>query len=216
MEKEILDLQRKDMVIQQILNRGINDARVLRAFETVPRHLFVPKDQKKFAYGDFPLPIGEEQTISQPYMVALMTKALKTEEGMSVLEIGTGSGYQTAILANLGLKVYSIERFSNLAKKADELCNSSGYEVNIRVGDGTLGWEDNAPYDRIIVTAGSLDIPKPLIDQLKIGGILVIPLGLRFHQVLTVVCKISQDKIETKELCGCVFVPLVGDYGYKE
>jgi len=216
MEKESHNPQQRDMVIQQIISRGIDDAKLLRVFEAVPRHLFVPKEQEKFAYGDFPLPIGEGQTISQPYMVALMTEALKAKEGMSVLEVGTGSGYQAAILAYLGLKVYSIERFSDLAEKANKVCSSLGYEINIRVGDGTLGWADNAPYDRIIVTAGSFDTPKPLIDQLKIGGVMVIPLGSRLHQTLTVVRKIAKDKIETEELCGCIFVPLVGKYGHKE
>lgn len=207
---------REEMVMNQIVARGIKDARVIKAFLKVPRHKFVSEKDILEAYDDHPLPIGEGQTISQPYMVALMSECLKLKGGEKVLEIGTGSGYQAAILAELANEVYSIERFPSLAERAKLILESLGYEnVRIKVGDGTLGWEEFSPYDGIIVTACSPEIPPPLITQLKDKGRLVIPLGESFSQVLTVVEKFK-DKLKKEEICGCVFVPLIGRYGYKE
>jgi len=187
---------REEMVSRQILNRGIDDSSLLEAFRNVPRHLFVPEDQRKFAYNDCPLPIGWEQTISQPYMVALMTLHLSLSQGTSVLEVGTGSGYQAAILAFLGARVYTIERFHLLVKGAKGVLDSLGMEIQIREGDGTLGWPEHAPYERIIVTAGTSKIPPLLIEQLKVGGKMVIPLGQRFRQELTVIEKVSSNEIK--------------------
>ena len=212
--KDTFTALRKEMVSRQILGRGIDDSSILEAFQNVPRHLFVPDQQKKFAYSDCPLPIGWEQTISQPYMVALMTLHLGVSEKLSVLEVGTGSGYQAAILSFLGACVYTMERFPFLVKGAKRVLDSLGMEVRIREGDGTLGWPQHAPYERIIVTAGTSKIPPLLIEQLKVGGKMVIPLGQRFHQELTVVEKVSGAEIKEERVCGCIFVPLVGEYGW--
>lgn len=205
---------RSEMVSRQIFSRGITDPKILEAFKSVARHIFVPDSQKSFAYNDCPLPIGNDQTISQPFIVALMTKTLDVKAGMRVLEIGTGSGYQAAILGFLGAKVYSVERIEPLAKKAQELFSLIGYKIAVKIGDGTLGWPENSPYDRIIVTAAAPEIPEALITQLKIEGRLVIPLGERFTQDLVVVCKISQSEVKKESICGCRFVPLVGEYGW--
>lgn len=205
---------RDEMVKNQIISRGIKDERVIFAFLKVPRHKFVPEKNILEAYDDHPLPIGEGQTISQPYIVALMTECLGLKGDEKVLEIGTGSGYQTAILAELAHEVYSIERISSLAEKAKLILEELGYKnIKIKIGDGTLGWEEFSPYDGIIVTAGSPEIPPPLLNQLNDGGRLVIPLGDSFSQVLTVVEK-NKDKIKKEEICGCIFVPLVGKYGW--
>lgn len=208
---------REEMVFEQILKRGIYDKEILEAFKTVPRHLFVPPQQRKLSYSDCPLLIGSGQTISQPYIVALMTKSLGIKPGMSVLEVGTGSGYQTAILAFLGAKVYSIERIAFLAKEARRVLDSLGYrEVQTEVGDGTLGWKEYAPYDRIIVTAASTRLPDALMEQVKISGKIIIPLGDKFHQDLTVISKINENKVKKENICGCVFVPLIGKNGWNE
>ena len=212
--EDIFTALREEMVSRQILSRGIDDGRILEAFRNIPRHLFVPDVQKEFAYSDSPLPIGWEQTISQPYIVALMTLHLGVSQETSVLEVGTGSGYQAAILSFLGAQVYTIERFPFLAKEAKRVLDSLGMEVRIREGDGTLGWPEHAPYERIIVTAGTFKIPPLLIEQLKVGGKMVIPLGQRFHQELTVVEKVSGAEIKEERICGCIFVPLVGEYGW--
>jgi len=207
---------RERMVSEQIYRRGISDKEILDVFKTVPRHCFVPEAQISSAYGDYPLPIGCGQTISQPYIVALMTKELEISPGMKVLEVGTGSGYQTAILSALGARVYSLERIPELADRAKELLSSLGFEATIKVGDGTLGWPEHAPYERIIVTAAAGSMPKPLIDQLAIGGRLVLPLGGGFSQELTVLNKVSEEQIREERICSCVFVPLIGRYGFKE
>lgn len=209
------DAMRNAMVEEQLIVRGISDKRVLDAFKIVPRHEFVPKDFLQSSYNDYPLPIGDNQTISQPYMVALMTECLRLKGGERVLEVGTGSGYQAAILAELVKEVYSVERFEGLADMARGAFNSLGYRnIKIKVGDGTLGWEENAPYDGIIVTAGAPGIPESLVKQLKDGGRLVIPIGGgTFGQVLTVVEKIGKS-IRTSEICGCMFVPLIGKEGW--
>lgn len=206
---------RERMVEEQLMPRGIKDQRVLDAFRKVERHKFIPESLKGSSYADFPVPIGEGQTISQPYIVALMTECLSLTGQEKILEIGTGSGYQAAILAELTKEVYSIERFEGLAKKAQDILNKLGYtNINIKVGDGTLGWPEAAPFDRIIITAASPRIPLPLIEQLKEDGKLILPLGESFGQVLTLAEK-KKGKLESIEICGCVFVPLVGKYGWK-
>lgn len=207
---------REKMVHDQIFNRGITDREILEVFKSVYRHLFVPEGKESFAYEDYPVSIGEGQTISQPYIVALMTKSLDVKRGMKVLEIGTGSGYQAAILCCLGLLVYSVERIFLLAQRAKDTLDSLGYKVKIKIGDGTLGWQECAPYDRIIVTAASACLSPCLEEQLKVGGKMVLPLGDNLHQELTVIEKISEDKIKQRKVCGCIFVPLIGKYGYKE
>jgi protein-L-isoaspartate(D-aspartate) O-methyltransferase len=205
---------RLKMVDEQIAARGIKDRRVLSAMGRVPRHLFVEEALRDSAYGDHALPIGEQQTISQPYMVALMTETLALKGHERVLEIGTGSGYQTAVLAELAAQVYSIERIDSLAAKARRLLASLGYRnVQIKVYDGTYGWKEEAPFDAILVTAGSPEIPIPLTEQLKEGGRMVIPVGERTTQVLKKVTKTSAG-IEVTALTGCVFVPLIGGHGW--
>ncbi len=206
---------RKRMVEEQLLPRGIKDKRVLEAFYKVERHKFIPENIRTSAYADFPVPIGEGQTISQPYMVALMTECLDLKGEEKVLEIGTGSGYQTAILAELAKEIYSIERFESLGKRAEILLRQMEYiNIKIKVDDGTLGWEEFAPFDRIIVTAASPNIPLPLIEQLKENGKLILPLGESYSQILTLIEK-KKDVLNSTNICGCVFVPLVGRYGWK-
>ncbi len=207
---------REEMVARQLAPRRIRDGRVLAAFREVPRHLFAPGASPAEAYADHPLPIGEGQTISQPYMVALMTQCLELTGPEKVLEIGTGSGYQAAILSRLASGVYTVERIASLAERTGELFRRLGYDnISIRVGDGTLGWPEFAPYDAIIVTAGSPGVPPPLVEQLGEGGKLVIPAGSGFSQRLLVLERRGEKIIERDE-GGCVFVPLVGEYGWKE
>ncbi|MBI4847143.1 MAG: protein-L-isoaspartate(D-aspartate) O-methyltransferase [Nitrospirae bacterium] len=202
------------MVEAQLRARGIKDERVLSAMEEIPRHLFVSEDLKEMAYDDRPLPIGEDQTISQPYMVALMTELLRLKGDEKVLEIGTGSGYQTALLSRLASRVFSVERIAALALKAEKALDELHCgNVKISVSDGTLGLPGEAPYDGIIVTAGAPEIPQAYIGQLKTGGRLVIPVGSRYSQVLQLVQKTSSGIIVT-ESTGCVFVPLLGKEGW--
>jgi protein-L-isoaspartate(D-aspartate) O-methyltransferase len=206
---------RLKMVEEQIVSRGIKDAKLIAAMKKIPRHLFVEEALQIQAYSDHPLPIGEKQTISQPYMVALMTEALLLSGKEKVLEIGTGSGYQTAILAELSEKVFSIERIRSLAIRARKLLYELGYfNVEIKIFDGTFGWIEERPFDAIIVTAGSPDIPQPLIDQLAIGGRLVIPVGDAFVQDLFRVTK-AEEGIKKEDLGGCRFVKLIGKYGWE-
>lgn len=206
---------RQEMVEEQLIPRGIKNKAVLGAFLKVERHLFMPEDVRDSAYGDFPVPIGEGQTISQPYIVALMTECLGLTGKEKVLEIGTGSGYQSAILAELAKEVCSVERFASLAGRAEKLLGGLGYNnIRIKTGDGTLGWPEEGPFDRIIVTAAAPAVPEPLIAQLKDGGKLVLPLGESFSQTLTVLEK-KNNKAEATDVCGCVFVPLVGKYGWE-
>ncbi len=204
------------MLKKQLLGRGIHDRNVIRAFSNIPRELFVPEDYKKFAYEDRPLPIGFGQTISQPYIAALMTEALHINKGDKVLEIGTGSGYQSAVLSYLGAKVYSIERVNELAGRAKDSLKALKLEAEVNIGDGTLGWDEYAPYDRITVTAASENVPLPLLDQLKNGGDIIAPIGTRWRQELTLIHKIGKSNVQKTSVCGCVFVPLIGKYGYKE
>jgi len=207
---------RRKMVEEQIIARGIKDKKVISAFLKVPREEFVPEDLKKYAYIDSPLSIGEGQTISQPYIVALMTEALKLKGGEKVLEIGTGSGYQSAILAEIGCEVYSVERIKSLAKKAENILRKLGYNVKIKIGDGTLGWEEYSPYDRIIVTAAGPKIPDTLLFQLSENeGRLIMPVGDRFFQDLILVIKRGKE-IEKINLGGCQFVPLIGKEGWEK
>ena len=204
------------MVSTALIPRGISDRRVLNAFRKVPRSVFVPKDLFEQAYADCPLSIGEGQTISQPYMAALMTECLRLSGTEKVLEIGTGSGYQTAILAELAKEVYSVERFETLAERAGHTLKKLGYtNCRIKTGDGTLGWEEFAPFDAIIVTAAAPEIPASLFDQLAEGGRLVIPVGDSFSQVLRVVEKRNARACQV-DVCGCVFVPLLGKEGWRK
>ncbi|MFC1645645.1 protein-L-isoaspartate(D-aspartate) O-methyltransferase [Candidatus Omnitrophota bacterium] len=209
------DSLRQEMVDKQLIPRGISDKKVIEVFKITPRHKFVPREFQKSSYGDFPLPIGENQTISQPYIVALMTQALEVKDIDKVLEIGTGSGYQTAILASLAKKVYSIERKEALAKNAERLLSELGYKnITIKIGDGTLGLEEFAPYDKIIVTAAAPSLPNALITQLSVEGKIVIPVSAGLGQMLTLFTR-EKDSLKRKELSGCTFVPLVGKNGYK-
>lgn len=209
------DKARQRMVEEQIIVRGIRDPRVIEAMRKVPRHLFVEEALWDRAYGDHALPIGEKQTISQPYMVARMTAALDLTGAEKVLEIGTGSGYQTAILAELAARVCSIERVRSLFEKARASLNRLRYSnVAFKLFDGTYGWPEEAPFDAIIVTAGAPDIPWSLVDQLKPGGRLVIPVGDRASQMLKKIVK-SPDGLAATHLTGCVFVPLVGAFGWR-
>jgi len=204
----------EEMVTQQIMRRGVVTPRVIEAFRKVPRHLFVPEEFWSHSYNDHPLPIGEGQTISQPYMVALMTDLLDLKEDEKALEIGTGSGYQAAILAELAKEVYTIERHKVLAERAEKLLKDLNYpNVKVLVGDGTKGWKEFSPYQKIIVTASAPDVPEPLFEQLDETGKLVIPIGGRWSQDLILIEK-RKGKMIKRSICGCVFVPLIGEYGY--
>jgi protein-L-isoaspartate(D-aspartate) O-methyltransferase len=210
--------QRKKMVDSQIRSRGVRDERVLRAMEKIPRHLFIDEGLIDQAYNDNPLPIGEKQTISQPYIVALMTEALELKGRDKVLELGTGSGYEAAILAELADRVFTIERIASLAQKARKLLESLNYyNVVIRVGDGTYGWREESPFDAIAVSAGSPSIPRMLVEQLAIGGRLVIPVGSRYSQSLIKLTRLSEnpDDVKKEDLGGCRFVNLIGEHGWK-
>jgi protein-L-isoaspartate(D-aspartate) O-methyltransferase len=203
---------RRAMIREDIAGRGVSSPAVLRAMGAVPRHLFVPRLLRSRAYRDFPLPIGEGQTISQPYVVALMTEALGLKGEERVLEIGTGSGYQAAVLAEIVAEVYSIEIIPSLAERSRRTLKENGYgKVQVRNGDGYFGWPGKAPFDVIIITAAANHIPPPLLDQLKVGGRLILPLGRTTHtQTLTLVTK-EKEKFVVDQLGGVRFVPMVGD-----
>lgn len=206
---------RDSMVETQLIPRGIKDRRVLDAMRKAPRHLFVPEFIRHSAYDDMALPIGDDQTISQPYMVAVMTELLELKGFEKALEVGAGSGYQSAILAELAKEVYTIERISALADMARKRLMDIGYEnVYIIVGDGTKGLEEKAPFDRIIITAAAPDIPLPLINQLTEGGIIVAPVGERFSQIL-IKGKKDRGVLVREYHTPCKFVPLIGEYGWK-
>ncbi len=206
---------RSKMVDDQVVARGIKDQRVIAAMRKVPRHLFVEEALQGQAYSDHPLPIGDKQTISQPYMVALMTEALALTGKEKVLEIGTGSGYQAAILAECAAKVFSIERIRSLAIRARKLLLDLGYfNVEIKFTDGTVGWNDESPFDAIMVTAGAPDIPQPLVDQLKVGGRMAIPVGDANIQDLIRITK-TEDGIKKEDFGGCRFVKLIGKHGWE-
>jgi protein-L-isoaspartate(D-aspartate) O-methyltransferase len=204
------------MVHLQLEQRGIRDPRVLEAMARVPRHRFVDTALRSRAYDDHALPIGAGQTISQPYMVALMTEALKLAGDEKILEIGTGSGYQTAVLAEFTPRLFSIERNAELARAAAARLTELGYSnVILKTGDGSLGWPEHAPFDRIVVTAGAPDLPPPLFDQLAEGGLLVIPIGDRESQQLEVVTK-DRGRALSRRLIECAFVPLLGKEGWSK
>ncbi len=208
------DKARLKMVEEQIVARGITDARVLEAMRKVPRHLFLEEALSDRAYEDSALPIGEKQTISQPYIVALMTQALALRAADRVLEIGTGSGYQTAILAELAARVYSIERVKSLALQTRERLDRLGYRnVAVRNGDGTYGWGEAAPFDAVLVAAGSPSIPSMLVEQLREGGRLVIPVGDRNTQVLQLGVK-QRGQLVLSCLTDCTFVPFIGAFAW--
>lgn len=209
--------KREKMVKEQIIARGVENERVIKAMLDIPRHLFVPEDKRNEAYNDYPLPIGYGQTISQPYMVAVMTEYLEPCLDDVVLEIGTGSGYQTAILAYLVKKVFTIERECELLEKAKEILGRLGFDnIKYKCDDGTKGWMDYAPYDKIIVTAAAPYIPPPLIEQLRPGGIIVIPVGSKWIQDLVVAKKGKNGKLKIEKKFECAFVPLIGKYGFED
>ena len=218
MEKEPIKYvrQREEMVRNQIEARGIKSPRVLAAFRQVPRHLFVSEALRDQAYGDYPLPIGEQQTISQPFIVAEMTQALDLCEDDRVLEIGTGSGYQAAILAQIVYRVYTIERIHSLYLQTRNLFDKLHYHnIVMKYADGTKGWQDESPFDGIIVTAGAPQIPDVLIDQLGAGGRLVVPVGNQHTQELIKLFRDDRNILQTN-LGGCRFVKLIGKHGWKE
>lgn len=208
--------ERHGMVEEQLISRDITDPRVLHAMETVPRHRFVPAGWEDEAYAtDGPLPIGQGQTISQPYIVALMTQALELKPADRVLEIGTGSGYQTAVLAELARQVYTVEKYESLLSEAQNILESLGYDnVISKVRNGTEGWPRHAPYNAIVVTAGAPKIPDPLLNQLQPGGRMVIPVG---DQTVQEMLKVTRhiDEIQVEKLGGCRFVSLCGKYGWQ-
>jgi protein-L-isoaspartate(D-aspartate) O-methyltransferase len=207
---------RERMVQEQLVSRGINDPRVLRAMAKVPRHLLLEKELWDDAYEDHPLPIGANQTISQPYMVALMAQALGLTGIERVLEVGTGSGYLAAVLSELGAEVFSVEMVPALALKARALLNGLGYRnVSVLVGDGTLGWEEHAPYDAVVISAAAPCIPRPLIEQLRVPGYLVFPMGEKELQTLVRIRK-DREGIREEYLGECRFVRLTGKYGWED
>ena len=211
-------VRRDQMVTKQLAARGIRDERVLEAMRRVPRHLFVAEHLVQRAYGDHAMPLGRTgQTISQPYVVARMSELLEVEAEHSVLEIGTGSGYQTAILAHLARRVYSLERVDELTREAIGRMRELGLDnVKVQTFDGTVGWSEFAPFDRILVTAGAPRVPKPLLDQLAAGGRLVIPEGSRIDQRLMVYAKDERGEVERFAGEAVVFVPRVGRHGWQE
>jgi len=207
---------RNMMVETQLVSRGIRDGRVLAAMRRVPRHLFVGPAAQERAYDDMAVPIGEGQTISQPYMVAVMTELLELTGDEKILEIGTGSGYQAAVLAELAGEVFTVERLPSLAQEARLRFRDLSYlNVHLRIGDGTLGWPEEAPFDRIIITASAPEIPHPLIGQLSQSGILVVPVGDRFSQQLLKLMK-TPSGITKEYHTPCVFVPLIGAHGWPD
>ena len=202
--------KRWQMVENQIISRGIQDSKLIQAMITIPRHKFIPENLREYAYGDNPIPIGMEQTISQPYIVALMTELLKLKEGEKVLEVGTGSGYQTAILAEMGCEVYTMEILEALVEKARKVLESLGYKnIHYKVGDGYSGWPEHAPYDAIIVTAAPDHIPQPLIEQLKVNGRMVIPVGDQYQELILI--KKREKGVEMKTVTPVRFVPMTGE-----
>ncbi len=204
------------MLEHQLKTRGIRDGRILGAFLRVPRHAFVPESLRHRAYRDGPLPIGQNQTISQPYMVAMMTQLAKLEVGGRILEVGTGSGYQTAILAELGANVYSIECLAELSERAQRTLRRLGHtSVHYRVADGSIGWKEEAPFEAIIVAAGAPGIPQPLLDQLADGGRLIIPITEGYSQILYCIQRLGKCFVKKKGE-RCTFVPLVGKHGWRD
>lgn len=206
----------REALVEILKCKGIKDKNVLDAFMSVERHLFVDDIMKRHSYTDVALPIGYGQTISQPYTVAYMTEALNLNSGSKVLEIGTGSGYQAAILEKMGMRVFSIERNHNLYNRALTLFDKLGIRAALRCADGTIGWEEFAPYDGIIVTAGGPSVPIKLKKQLAIGGKMVIPVGNKTSQSMKILTKISDEEFEIQDMPQFTFVPLIGKEGWKE
>ena len=208
--KDIYSEQRREMVENQLVPRGISDLRVIEAMLKIPRHKFLPEHLGDYAYSDSPLPIGMGQTISQPYIVAYMTELLNLNKGDKVLEIGTGSGYQAAILAEIGCDVYTIEIVEILTLRAKKVLQNLGYKnICFKVDDGYMGWEDNAPYDAILVTAAPPEIPEPLTEQLKEGGKMVIPVGDYFQELILL--KKTKEGLKEKRVTPVRFVPMTGE-----
>lgn len=208
------EVARSRMVKEQVVRRGITDELVLKAMRAVPRHQFMDQAFWPRAYSDHPLPIGHDQTISQPYIVALMTHELGLTGKEKVLEIGTGSGYQASVLAVIGCTVYSIERIPELSRRANEILRLLGLKnVFLRVGDGTMGWKEKAPFDRIIVTAGAPALPEVLLEQLAPQGRIVIPVGSKAAQQLLIITR-QDNTLEKRYVTGCNFVPLIGEFGW--
>ncbi len=207
---------REQMVARQIANRGVKSKLVLAAMRKVPRERFLPRGQEAFAYEDSPLPIGKGQTISQPYIVAYMAEGLELSGGEKVLEIGAGSGYAAAVLAEMGCRVYTIERLGELAKQAAAVLEELGYDnVKVRHGDGTMGWPEEAPFDGIVVAAAAPEVPEALKQQLKIGGRLVLPVGKGVgFQMLERITRLSETEFATEDLTAVRFVPLIGEQGW--
>jgi protein-L-isoaspartate(D-aspartate) O-methyltransferase len=208
--------QRRRRLVQALADKGINNQRVLEAFNIIPRHVFVDTALQDRAYKDTALPIGKEQTISQPYTVARQTELLEIQPGEKVLEIGTGSGYQAAILCELGANVYTVERHEKLYKKAKSTLKELGYSIRAKLGDGTLGWSAYAPYDAIVVTAGAPVVPEDLVEQLNINGRLVVPVGDENKQEMVRLIKIREDEYEEEHFSDFKFVPLIGEKGWKK
>jgi protein-L-isoaspartate(D-aspartate) O-methyltransferase len=207
--------QRRRQLVETLAEKGIKDRRVLEAFNTVPRHVFVDTALQDRAYKDTALPIGKKQTISQPYTVARQTELLEVQPGEKVLEIGTGSGYQAAILCELGAEVYTVERHEKLYKKAKSTLRELGYSIRAKLGDGTLGWSAYGPYDAIVVTAGAPVVPEDLVDQLNINGRLVVPVGDENRQEMVRIIKIREDEFEEEHFTDFKFVPLIGKKGWR-
>jgi protein-L-isoaspartate(D-aspartate) O-methyltransferase len=208
---------RRRMIETQVKARNIIDSRLIDAMQKIPRHIFVEEAMAAQAYSDTSLPIGEKQTISQPYMVALMIEMLQLTGSEKVLEIGTGSGYQTAILALLAARVYTIERLRPLALKARKALDSLGLlNINMRIEDGTAGWEAEAPFDAIIVSAGAPDVPRQFVEQLSVGGRLVIPVGNQSEQVLAKISRGVDSALVREDFVNCRFVKLIGQFGWKD
>lgn len=207
--------EEKRNLVEGLWNKGIRNEDILKAIYEIPREKFISSALRKFAYDDNALPIECAQTISQPFTVAYMTQTLEVKPGDKILEIGTGSGYQAAVLSKLGAEVYSVERIEKLFQNAGSLLDELGYKVNLKLDDGTLGWEENAPYDKIIVTAGAPDIPNHLVEQLVTGGKLVIPVGDHETQKLLVLTR-TETGVEKKYFDNFKFVPLIGAEGWKQ
>lgn len=208
--------RRRERLVETLADKGIKDQRVLAAFNMVPRHIFVDTALQDRAYKDTALPIGKEQTISQPYTVARQTELLDLKPGEKVLEIGTGSGYQAAILCELGAEVYTVERHEELYERAREILRKLGYSVRCKLGDGTLGWSAYAPYDAIVVTAGAPVVPEDLLDQLNVNGRLVVPVGDEKRQEMIRITKIREDEFEEEHFSDFKFVPLIGKKGWQK
>jgi protein-L-isoaspartate(D-aspartate) O-methyltransferase len=206
--------KRRSQLVKQLEEKGIKDRNVLQAVNAIPRHIFIDTALENRAYEDTALPIGQGQTISQPYTVAAQTELLNVKKGDKILEIGTGSGYQAAILCQMGADVYSVERHEKLYLNAKKILRELGYRARLKLGDGTLGWSAYAPYDGIVVTAGAPVVPEDLVKQLKIEGKLVVPVGDQESQVMVRITRISEDEYKEEQLRQFKFVPLIGEKGW--